>query len=272
MKDLVEHVIVVDNTNSGRVLRWLASDPNIISDNPPLRLSYMELYDKVFSFGGDVHRTARGPRIIIPLEQWKNWSEMDDKSQEDFTYICWMQSLQFNRAVFNNALRGDYSTFRTYIVDLLWESGGYRNLNSMVHDEYKANENWALEDTLNPYWVTSDLKPNIYLPNSRSLVCWDMVRKGWYRSKEVVTWPELTKPDTWSTTTETNNLWEEAPHSSTPSAWGSPVHSPGPLSPYYRPITPSFESDSDSVLSTISDVSIASSCHPSMIQSQFLAL
>jgi len=267
----VEHVIVVDNINTGRTLRWLASDLNIICDDPIIRYQYMNLYEKVFSFGGEVHRTMRGPRIIIPLNQGKNWSEMDESAQKDFTYICWMQSLQFSKAAFNNALRGDYTTFRSYIVDLLWESGGFRNLNNMVFDEYKANENWVLEDTYNPHWVTADLKPNIYLPNSRSEVCWDMVKKGWYRSKNIVTWPELTNNPTWPID---SNTWEEAPPSTNNASWGSPTHSPRNYSPVSTSLTPS-DSDSDSILSGVSEVSIAStcdSCNPNMVHSQFLKL
>jgi hypothetical protein len=116
MKDLVEHVIVVDNIKSRRLLRWLAADPFIVTDDPQFRIPYMELYHKVYSFGGDVYRTSKGPRITIPENQWILYEDMDYSAQEDFAHIAWMQIIQFNRKMFVNALDGSYSSFRNYIM------------------------------------------------------------------------------------------------------------------------------------------------------------
>jgi hypothetical protein len=296
MKDLVEHVIVVDNIKSGRLLRWLAADPFIITDDPQFRIPYLELYNKVYSFGGEVYRTSKGPRITIPENQWILYEDMDYSAQEDFAHIAWLQIIQFNRRMFINALDGSYSSFRNYIIDIMWETGAYKTLNKLVIKEIQDSDIWPIDGQVDPHWKDADIKPDVFLPASGSFLGWDNTRKGWYRKSEEIKWLELKRnPDGtyggyWDKTEEVNWKFNSAKEQ------GSECSSRYPNTPK----TPSLASDSSmseeedgksnegpllyegtNNISKSSLISIGSSsssedssiceCHPTMVESQFLS-
>jgi hypothetical protein len=188
MPTLAKHVLAVDSTRSERFLKWLASGPDFTVDNPHQRRNYLDLYGKIYSLGGTTYGTTKGLRFTIPVEEWENWEKMEWKKQQDFIWVAWLQGLQFKKSVFNNATLEDHHDLMRTIIDLMWETGAYRNIHGLVHAELRNGTNWEINNTYSPYWMDSDIKPKIDLPNSDTQVCWDPNKKGWYRSKNVVTW------------------------------------------------------------------------------------
>ena len=285
MEDLVEHVIAADNINSGRLLRWLSCDNTIDSDDLILRKKYMRLYKLVFKFGGDVLRTLKGPRLIIPADKWKGWDNMEFEDQNEFAWVTFMQAHQFNREMWTESLWADDYYVWTYYLDLHWETGAYNNLNQLVYNEFLTRENSALKDTYDPDWKDWEDKPNVYLPYSNITVVWDKQKKGWYRRKDFFTWNDiiLRSPGTpeggaWSNQGDPN-LWNTPINSNSNSAWGSPLlqpiqhdinNTPNDQMPGLTKIEDGTNSDSDSDSdSECSQCSSVSSCHPVMVQSQF---
>ena len=283
MQELVEHVIAADNIKSGRMLRWLSCDETIKHDNPTLRRTYTRLYAKVISFGGDIYRTERGPRITIPTDQWKNWDEMDYKAQKDFSWIIYMMTHQFNREMWNRAIQEKSFIANNYFVDLMWETGAYSKLNDITINEFLREENSTLNDSYEPAWINIEDKPNIFLEGSWSRLYWDKKEKGWYRMKNDSTWsdnfykqitggewPNQTNPDLWATPPPTHDT----------SMWGSPSHSNEPIDIDQDWVQPNLSSSSlpnlmdctpESLSSCSSDSSL-SSYDPKfrMVESQFL--
>ena len=284
MEDLVDHVIAADNINSGRLLRWLSCDNTIDSDNLILRKKYMRLYKLVFKFGGDVLRTYKGPRLIIPVNKWKEWDNMEYHEQTEFAWVVFMQAHQFNREMWTETLWADDRYVWTYYLDLHWETGAYNNLNQIVYKEFLNGENSALKDTYDPDWKNWEDKPDVYLPHSNITVAWDKQKKGWYRNKSFFTWDDfiLHSPGTpeggaWSNQGDPN-LWSTPINSNNNSAWGSPLLPPVQLDadntlviqpPELIKIEDGSDSSSDSSYSSSSSMS---SCNPVMVQSQFLSI
>ena len=295
MQDLVEHVIAVDNICSGRLLAWLSCDYSHVKDDPLLRKRYLKFYKKVISFGGDIIRTTRGPRIIMPIEQWKNWEEMDYKTQDDFSWIIFMMVHQFSPQRWREAFVSNDYSLHSYFIDFMWETGAYNNINQITYKELMQGYIQKLDDSYQPDWIDSEDKPNIYLPTSGTMVCWHKYKKGWYRLKENLTWNDLM----WSTqsTPEGGNWpnqedpegWKSPTPSKPTSMWGSPSHSLTPLefeiipNPNNSSVSHSnadsaslpdlinLDSD-DSDNESIQTNSTCSSCDPFMFQSQFLSI
>ena len=283
MKDLVDHVIAADNINSGRLLKWLSCNSSIEEDNTMLRMKYMRLYKLVFKFGGDVIRTRKGPRLIIPVARWEEWNDMAYDTQLEFAWVVFMQTHQFHRDVWDETLWADDHYIWTYYLDLFWETGAYSNINQMVYKEFLTKENSALKDTCDPLWKELENKPDVYLPYSGITLCWDKYRKGWYRFRDHFTWNEVIA----YSPTDPEGVWlnqgefksnKNPINSNSNSAWGSPVLQPSDNSneDAFNSSMPSLmriEDDSDD--SSDSDISVCSSitsCSPIMVQSQFLSI
>ena len=287
MKTLAQHVVAVDNIYSGRLLRWLASDPWIQFDDPKLRKRYLDAYMKISTFGGEIYRTSNGPRFIIPDRLWEDYSNMKPSSQEDFRHVAWMQVAQFNKQVLLAGIEDVYSVLRNHIVDMFWETGGYRNLNDMVVKEFNENNNYILDSQVDPIWAGADNKPDIFLPASGSIMRWDAIKKGWYRQDTLPPWTDISRPDidgnyrgNWDIAEEVG--WESPQSTEYPEWKNGQLPTPPPT----RPLTPSLASnysysDDESIdegpllyqgSSNTSATSLTSlsSCAPEMVESQFL--
>jgi hypothetical protein len=233
MEELVEHVISTDNINSGRVLKWLSCDSSIIDDSISLRHSYIRLYKSVFSFGGEIYRTIWGPRIVIPVDTWKSYDEMDGKSQVEFTRVTYMQAHQYSKRMWNTAIRNYNYNDWVYFNDLMWDTGGYRNLNSIFYDECKRTNNWELKDTYLPSWIGDKSKPDIFLPLSDTVMNWDSYLQGYIKSKNTEWkhldlsksggWPEHHEGAWMSPVHLGDKAWGAPIPNHNDSAWGSPI-------------------------------------------------
>ena len=251
MQQLIGHVEDTDNINSGRILGWLSCDMTIAKDCGYTRKTYIDLYNEVLYFGGEIFRTTKGPRITIPSHAFENWDKYTSEDKESFAWIVFMHMHQFNRRVWEDALEIREYDLWSYYLDLCWETGAYKNINNIVYNEFRRKENHLLTNDFNSPFLNSDDKPNILLPSTGTTLYWSKELKGWYKAKDAFDWGDFVNyppdssgekeefcdekyhPTLWETgkgksewNKEDNGFsWKSLAPSKTTSAWGSPSHS-----------------------------------------------